>query len=348
MKFIEVQKTQYPISDLIDWQRNGKMELSPDFQRRSVWKKGAKSYLIDSILRGYPIPIIFIRAKTDPDTLSSVKEVVDGQQRLRTVFSFVDKSLLDDFDEATDAFSISKAHNEDLAGFGFNDLSRTEKQNLLSYQFSVHTLPSSVSDDEVLQIFSRMNSTGMKLNAQELRNAEFFGEFKTSVYTTALMQLDRWKKWKVFSDTDISRMTEVEFVTDVFGLILKGVKGKTKGFLDGLYEEYDQQFEKKGVVESRFNQVMDAIENGISLNISGLPFSNKNVFFVLFGIVYDKMYGLESALRKIPAKKIPKNFWEELEGKADIFEKNKDSEDYSTRRLGTEKARKYYFKYFLK
>ena len=44
----------YSISDFLEWHRNGLLELSPDFQRREVWSEKAKSYLIDTILRGNP------------------------------------------------------------------------------------------------------------------------------------------------------------------------------------------------------------------------------------------------------------------------------------------------------
>jgi hypothetical protein len=64
----------------------------------------------------------------------------------------------------------------------FADLDPTYKQMFLNYQFSTHVLPTDTSDQQVLDIFRRMNATCTKLNRQELRNAEYFGEFITSVY----------------------------------------------------------------------------------------------------------------------------------------------------------------------
>jgi uncharacterized protein with ParB-like and HNH nuclease domain len=109
MKVWHTQKSTYKVSDFIGWQRDGALKLNPDFQRRSVWKKGAKSYLIDTILRGFPIPIIFLRdIKSDLKTLKSMRDVVDGQQRLRTVIAFISPNLINDFDPARDDFKISK------------------------------------------------------------------------------------------------------------------------------------------------------------------------------------------------------------------------------------------------
>ena len=126
--------------------------LSPSFQRRSVWPSGAKSYLIDTIVRGLPIPIIFLREqKTDLDSLEPKREVVDGQQRIRTLLTFIVSVLVKGFDSARDAFTIKKTHNRDLADKIFKDLPSDVRQTILDYQFSVHILPSSVDDREVLQ-----------------------------------------------------------------------------------------------------------------------------------------------------------------------------------------------------
>ena len=90
----------YSINDFIEWEERKQLEISPKFQRRSVWSPQAKSYLIDTILKDKPLPKIFIRATTDPKTRRTVREIVDGQQRMRTILSFV-----------KDGFRISKIHN---------------------------------------------------------------------------------------------------------------------------------------------------------------------------------------------------------------------------------------------
>ena len=108
-------RTQYRVSDIIGWQREGTLQLNPDFQRRSVWKKGAKSYFIDTLLKGFPVPIIFVRdMPSDIHTLKSRRDVVDGQQRIRTILSFIEPSLLKDFNQERDEFAIQKNHNKDL------------------------------------------------------------------------------------------------------------------------------------------------------------------------------------------------------------------------------------------
>ena len=239
MQTHQISKTHYKVSDFITWAKAGSLILSPSFQRRSVWPKGAKSYLLDTIVKGLPIPIIFLREqKTDLESFEPRREVVDGQQRIRTLFAFILPALLKDFDSNRDDFTIASAHNKPLAGQPFKKLPVTVRETILDYQFSVHVLPSSVDDREVLQIFARMNATGLKLNHQELRNAAFFGEFKSSMYEISAEQLPRWRKWRIFTESQISRMAEVETTSEFAQLMIKGIVGKTQTALRKLYADF--------------------------------------------------------------------------------------------------------------
>src|ERR1035437_5113922 len=233
MQTDQITKTNYKVSDFIAWAKTSTLVLSPLFQRRSVWPTGAKSYLMDTILSGFPIPIIFLRErKTNLDTLEAKREVVDGQQRIRTILTFIQPSLIKGFDPLKDGFTIKKTHNRDLADMPFKDLPEGVRQGILDYQFSVHILPSSVDDREVLQIFARMNSTGLKLNPQELRNAAFYGEMKTSMYSISAEQLQRWRQWRILTESQISRMGEVEITSEFAQFMIRGVVGKTQRAID--------------------------------------------------------------------------------------------------------------------
>ena len=94
----------YSINDFLEWHDKGQLVLSPKFQRRSVWTDNAKSYLIDTIVRGKPIPKVFIRQSINVSSRQSIREIVDGQQRLRTIISFLN-----------DGFVINKRHNQELS-----------------------------------------------------------------------------------------------------------------------------------------------------------------------------------------------------------------------------------------
>lgn len=299
----EITRTLYKVSDFISWQRSKSLILSPSFQRRSVWKAGAKSYLIDTIVRGLPIPILFIRERnTSLDSLEPSREVVDGQQRMRTLISFIQPALLSDLVPERDKFAVAAVHNPEIAGKAFAELPEVYRRRILDYQFSVHVLPAGVDDREILQIFARMNATGVKLNRQELRNAEYFGEFKTAMYQLALEQLPRWRAWRVFSEDAISRMDEVELTSEFAMLILKGVGGKGHAALDALYGSLDEAFPERAELERRFRSVMDAIDDKFGMLLAESAFRKKAPFYGLFGAFYDRMFGLGSGLEKAKAK----------------------------------------------
>src|SRR3989304_4049342 len=92
----------YSVNDFVEWKEGGILELSPKFQRRKVWPQKAKSYLLDSVIRGKPTPKILIREHISTATRKTMREVVDGQQRLRAIFEYME-----------DAFPVSRTHNEE-------------------------------------------------------------------------------------------------------------------------------------------------------------------------------------------------------------------------------------------
>lgn len=300
-----ILKTVYKVSDFISWQRNKSLVLSPSFQRRAVWKPKAKSYLIDTIVRGLPIPIIFIREQTDLRTLEPIREVVDGQQRLRTLFSFIDPTLLKDFNPKRDEFVVSRSHNKAIAGKKYSAMDRQLRKDMLDYEFATHVLPSDTEDIEVLQIFARMNSTGYKLTRQELRNAQWSGEFKTLAYNLAYEQLNRWRTWRVVSEDDISRMNEVEETSDFIITMMIGLHSKSQPTIDRFYKNYDEDFEYDAEVTNRFKATMDAIDKSVGQNLNCLRFSRKDLFRTLLHFYYDLMFGLGSKLEKQKANPVP-------------------------------------------
>lgn len=287
----------FKVSDFLSWQREGSLTLSPSFQRRTVWSAAAKSYLIDTIVRGLPVPIVFVRERLDLDLQRTVREVVDGQQRLRTLFGFIAPDVLTDLDPSRDVFEVLSKHNTDIAGRPFARLPPDVKKALLSYEFGTYVLPPETEDRDVLKIFARINSTGVRLNGQELRNAEFFGDFKQLMYELALEQLDRWRQWGIFNEEAIARMLEVEFVSDVTVTMVRGeITGKTQNRLDEAYRQYDSNFPWSAKVAGRFRRVMDMIDDSVGPVLKSTVFTSEVNFFSLWALVYDLMYDLDTPL----------------------------------------------------
>lgn len=153
------------VADFVEWDRQGRLRLNPVFQRRAVWSPDAKSFLIDTILLGYPIPKVYIRTTFDTETQVGIRDVVDGQQRLRAVLEFSRNQL-----------TINR-RSEHFRGKKYSDLTSDQKRSFLGYSIGVDHLISA-TDDIVLEVFSRLNSYTVTLNGQEKRNAQYNSDLK--------------------------------------------------------------------------------------------------------------------------------------------------------------------------
>ena len=256
---LNVTKTIYTVTDFLQWQRAGQLNLRPYFQRGDVWTPKAKSFLIDTLLRGYSVPIIYLQNKPDRETLSNVRLVVDGQQRLRTIIGFIDPGALRDYGER-DSFTLLRAHNPQFARATFEDLPPEAKDRILQTELSVHILPQTLSNAHLLQLFARLNSTGERLNDQELRNAEFHGAFKAVAYAQTYKQIERWQDWSIFTPRAIAQMRDAELMSELMIASMRGVQNKSKKQIDDIYRLYDDEFEDSSVVAGRVSATFDALD----------------------------------------------------------------------------------------
>lgn len=154
---MEINKKPWPILSVCGFKN--RIDTNPDFQRPAVWSLGQKQLLIDTILRDYDIPKLYWRKiSKSPEKY----EVVDGQQRLRTIFEFHagEFALAKDADDI-DGVVVAKMHYADLP----EDLRLTFDK----YPLDVIVL-SDTSEDEVREMFLRLQN-GTTLKAQEKRNA---------------------------------------------------------------------------------------------------------------------------------------------------------------------------------
>ena len=133
------------INDIIDWYEKGELKISPKYQRNSVWNEKAKSYLIDTIIRGLPIPPLFMRQSIDVMSRKTLREVIDGQQRIRAITEFIENK-----------FKILKSHNEEYGGKAYDELDDEVKEGLLEYELFVEII--NEKDDTVIyDMFARLN-----------------------------------------------------------------------------------------------------------------------------------------------------------------------------------------------
>ncbi|MCB2006650.1 MAG: DUF262 domain-containing protein [Rhodoferax sp.] len=276
---LKPDRSTYSAQDFMAWRDAGTLVLTPKFQRRSVWTTPARSFLIDTLLRGMPVPPIYVRVIQAEDRKRSLKEIIDGQQRLLAVLDFIEGK-----------YRLSRTLDAPWKGASFDTLSPEHQTHVVSYGFAAESFKG-ISDAQVLDIFSRLNTYAVQLNAQELRNGKFFGLFKQSVDDLARQHLQFWRLHKIFTERDFARMQEVEFTSELIIAALAGMQDKKKS-IDAFYEDYDEAFAQRAVLEKRFGAVIDTINETFTDGLGDTQFRKTPLFYSLYCVIYHRMFGL--------------------------------------------------------
>jgi hypothetical protein len=218
----------------------GSIVVNREYQRSStVWPPAARSYLIDTILSGFPMPKISLYQKTDLQSRKTIKEIVDGQQRSQTIFEFFKDKL-----RITGPSQFS--------GKKFSDLDEPDQQRFIEYQMDVDLFVSA-TDDEIRQMFRRINSYTVPLNPEEQRHATHQGEFKWFIIEVTQKYAGMLKNIGVFNERNLSRMNDAKLLTEVCLALEKGIETYSKKKLDDIYKDHDKEFPN----EDWINQQID-------------------------------------------------------------------------------------------
>jgi hypothetical protein len=323
----------YNISDFSEWNATSLLELSPEFQRRSVWSERAKSYLIDTIVRGKPIPKILITQNLKQSR--NIRVVVDGQQRLRAILEFMD-----------DAFRISRAHNKEYAGMRFSNLPQDIRNDFLKYEIGVDVL-FDLDYPDVLDIFARLNTYSVKLNAQEKLNAEFLGYFKQTAYRLGYRYVNYWVEADIMTRQQVSRMSEAELASDLLVALIAGVQSSK--VIPTYYKNFEDDPGNLENAESVFDEVMSYIGEIYSAQeLKKTNYKRNPLFYSLFCCIAHGLKGLQN-LTNVPRPPLtPQTIsrarvrLDEVSARYDAHDDSKDYQEFidATQRSTTDASRR--------
>ena len=169
------------IVDLYDWNNREILKYDTYFQRQAAWKEKDRIFLIDSIINGYPLPSIFIcDASIDYDSLKKQYNVLDGRQRLESIFKFLKNEF--------------KYNNK-----FFNEMSNEEKDRILSYSIPIVQIYIDPTDvNRIKEIFKRLNTNSRNLNKIE-KDATKLLEYDFMLLNKVLVgivNIDEYPKYK--------------------------------------------------------------------------------------------------------------------------------------------------------
>ncbi|BBA51852.1 hypothetical protein FV113G1_22020 [Fusobacterium varium] len=158
---IKIEREQFSIFELNRRKEKGKIKLDPEFQRSTVWKPHQERELIESVIMGLPLQLIYTNSDEEGTHI-----IIDGKQRLNTFFRFLNN------DFKLKDLKILK----DLNGCYFRELEPMYQSKIEDFQLFFQVIKPPTPDKILFDIFDRVNRGGTTLNNQEMRNALYQGK----------------------------------------------------------------------------------------------------------------------------------------------------------------------------
>lgn len=253
--------TELSIQELVELIEKNKIDLNPSYQRNFIWSSTDQKELIDTIILNYPLPSLFMYKKPDGNY-----EMVDGQQRSKTIFRFV-KGLI----------TSSKRTNSIL-------YSKIDSEEFNNYKLPLILIEELSQGESLNEYYVWINKKGVHLNPSEVIKSEFhdtnFLKLASEVLTYQnLIDLD------MFSETISKRMNDRAFIEELLGYLQSGVKEKKKT-VERIYNEEDITDEEYNLLKDRFQKIIDIIHTFNQIKpINATRYKQKNDFYTLFNFI---------------------------------------------------------------
>lgn len=223
----ERRVTTQDLSWFLDLDENGQLDLNPSYQRRSVWSPKDRRFFLDTIFRGYPSPVIFLHKQVVGGKMKYF--VVDGKQRLETILRF-----------ANNRIAIDKGYGDiRLNGKRWKAIRKDEQLARDFWDYVIPVEQTNIVDSQLVnEVFDRLNRNARRLVEQELRHAKFDGWFINLV--EAESESPDWEKLGVVTTARAKRMRDVQFLSELLIVLMKGQVG---GFDQDEITEYYAKYE---------------------------------------------------------------------------------------------------------
>lgn len=286
---VDYKNWELYVSDIKGKISRGELIPDPEWQRGYIWKVKDEQLLIDSILTGLPIPKFYLTEEYDTKKGASIHYAVDGQQRLKAIYRFLNNNL-----------SIKIGEKE----YYFKDLDAETQKKITTYKLNGHYMTDYTQAD-INFLFQRLNRTGIKLTNMEVWNNEYFG---TNILATIkeiyeeICEFPHKRDYRdydekdyerlknsytaiIYAEENIKRMLPLDDVIDLCNCLRKNsIKGGSKRelelFLKGKKDISDRE---KAVLKSRFRKVLNNIKEIFSKqDLESCAYSKRTHFISLF------------------------------------------------------------------
>ncbi len=274
------------IIELYQKVKSGQLVTSPFFQRKLVWRKAHKINFINTILLNYPFPEIYkAPGDLDVNTLELSDLVVDGQQRITTIRDFI---------EGSGVFALKATKVK------FSSLTDEQKKSFLNYEVSVRYLKN-VTQEQIQDIFQRINNTEYSLNGTERTNAQW-GDSEFVYFSKQIIEhelrvdadflefnldeedrnkfLDFFHVNKVFTENDNNRMLSLQFMLTLVATLVKGEYFRRNDSTQSFVEQFNEYFDDADKISEQLLVIIDFI-NSCEFPQKSYWFNKANIFTLI-------------------------------------------------------------------
>jgi hypothetical protein len=255
-----INLTAFTVTDYCQAMERNEIVVNRTYQRsEKIWPPAARSFLIETMLLGYPMPKLSLYQRTDLKSKKTVKEIVDGQQRSMAIRDFYN-----------DDYRLSSTiETETLRGKSYSELDEDYQRAFIDYQVSVD-LFLAATEQNVREVFRRMNSFTVPLNGEEQRHAVFQGKFKWFVHRIGRRFDEAFVNSGVFTEKQLVRMADTKLLAEVCDAMIGGIVTTNKRKLDALYRDRDMSFPEESLFEEQIDEALTTILKWDELHGSAL------------------------------------------------------------------------------
>lgn len=199
------------IDDFLLRYKHHQLNLEPAFQRKSVWNISNRRFLIQSLLEGIPLPAIYLFKRKGPNG-KFIYDVIDGKQRLESILLFLGTGPLS---KTEDELQIKTTFDhEPAAWWSWKSLPKDKKYEIKGSKIPTIEVEGEFAD--IVNLFVRINSTGVKLTGQERRRATFLNNLiLQTIQSLADSQEATLIRHGVISVGQVQRMRHVELMAEL-------------------------------------------------------------------------------------------------------------------------------------
>jgi hypothetical protein len=245
----------YSVAEYCKAMERNEFRVNHEYQRSDkIWPVTAKSFLIETIILGYPMPQVTLRQITDLETRRLTKEIVDGQQRSEAIFEFYNGILR----------LSPQVDTAELRGRTYEELSEELRQRFLDYRINADTF-TGADDFQVREMFRRMNSYTVPLNPEETRHAVYQGPFKWFVQRMGRRFGESLQSSGLFTSKQLVRMADAKLIAEVTHAFYNGIQTTNRIKLDQLYKRFNGTFSDEQELASRLSAAFDQLFGFVEL-----------------------------------------------------------------------------------